>query len=252
MARRRHHDVAEEHALRSAEHVPGHDGLGLRALPRLDVLDAAKEDLDLHLVGRLPLTVRAADELLDDVPARGTRGDEVLVPALEVLPRAVGRDARDDRALGVEDVRALVVEPVLAEVRQARALGELAAEASGIIVANVTPEDAANLKKELEQARMAMTRGGFTLYVDCMPIGAPAKLASSFFEKANAAIEEVHKVPDYRLVDYGKGAPLFAASVLEQVLESGKDVILDTRTPEGAIVLEALASKASLVVRGLR
>lgn len=130
--------------------------------------------------------------------------------------------------------------------------GASTAEASGIIVANVTPEDAANLKKELEQARMAMTRGGFTLYVDCMPIGAPAKLASSFFEKANAAIEEVHKVPDYRLVDYGKGAPLFAASVLEQVLESGKDVILDTRTPEGAIVLEALASKASLVVRGLR
>lgn len=130
--------------------------------------------------------------------------------------------------------------------------GAAKAEASGIIVANVTPEDAASLKKELEQARMAMTRGGFTLYVDCMPIGAPAKLASSFFEKANAAIDEVHKVPDYRLVDYGKGAPLFAASVLEQVLESGKDVILDTRTPEGAIVLEALASKASLVVRGLR
>lgn len=95
-------------------------------------------------------------------------------------------------------------------------------------------------------------RRGFTLYVDCMPIGREAKVLSTFFEKANQAIEAVHQVPDYRLVDYGKGAPLFAASVLEQVVESGKDVILDTRTPEGAIVLEALASKAAFVVRGLR
>lgn len=95
-------------------------------------------------------------------------------------------------------------------------------------------------------------RKGFTLYVDCMPIGAEAKVLSSFFAKANEEVEKLHKVPDYRLVDYGKGAPLFAACVLEQVEASGKDVILDTRTPEGTVCLEALASKASLVVRGLR
>lgn len=123
------------------------------------------------------------------------------------------------------------------------------------VEASITAEDAASLKTELEEARDAVCGGackGFTLYVDCMPIGKPAKLVSSFFEKANKDVEEVHKVPDYRLVDYGKGAPLFAASVLEQVQASGKDVIVDTRTPEGAIVLEALASKASFVVRGLR
>lgn len=107
-------------------------------------------------------------------------------------------------------------------------------------------------KEELEATIRELTREGFTLYVDCMPIGAPAKLVSSFFAKANADIEEVHKVPDYRLVDYGRGSPLFAASVLEQVLAYGGDVIVDTRTPEGAIVLESLAAKASLVVRGLR
>lgn len=93
---------------------------------------------------------------------------------------------------------------------------------------------------------------GFGLYVDCFPIGAPASMLAPFIAKANEDVEKVHGVPDYRLVDYGKGAPLFAASVLEQVLESGKDIILDTRTPEGAVVLEALTSKASFVVRGLR
>lgn len=146
------------------------------------------------------------------------------------------------------------------------------AEASGhvTITTNVTPEEAANLRAELEQVKEATSapaqvanvtvvngviesiREGFTLYVDCMPIGAPAKLASSFYEKANADVEQLHKVPDYRLVDYGRGAPLFAASVLEQVLESGKDVIVDTRTPEGSIVLESLAARAAFVVRGLR
>lgn len=132
------------------------------------------------------------------------------------------------------------------------------AEASGVIVDQYeTKEYSAVVIETPGVVKTIFTPKGFTLYVDCMPLGSDAngreaKLASSFFEKANADIESVHKVPDYRLVDYGKGAPLFAASVLEQVQASGKDVIVDTRTPEGTVCLEALQSKAAFVVRGLR
>ncbi len=92
---------------------------------------------------------------------------------------------------------------------------------------------------------------GFTLYVDCVPIGRPAKSAASLIEKAQERIAKEHGVPDYRLVDYGKGVPFFVAFVDEQV-DGTFDLALDTRTPEGAVLLETLAAKASLVVRGFR
>lgn len=146
-------------------------------------------------------------------------------------------------------------DPVAADVHASE--GQDVATASGVIehvtvVANITAEEAGALKEELEATRSAVCGGSFTLYVDCLPIGKAAKLVSSFFEKANQDVDGVYGVPDYRLVDYGKGTPLFASSVIEQALAYGGDVVVDTRTPEGSVVVEGLASKAKLVVRGFR
>lgn len=92
---------------------------------------------------------------------------------------------------------------------------------------------------------------GFTLYVDCIPIGKPAKAAARLIEKAQDRMLEVHGVPDYRLIDFGKGVPFFISFVDEQV-DGTFDLALDTRTPEGAVLLETLMAKAAFVVRGLR
>lgn len=92
---------------------------------------------------------------------------------------------------------------------------------------------------------------GFTLYVDCIPIGKPAKAAARLIEKAQDRIHKELGVADYRLIDFGKGVPPFIAFVDEQV-DGTFDLALDTRTPEGAVLLETLMAKAAFVVRGLR
>lgn len=114
--------------------------------------------------------------------------------------------------------------------------------------------DVSDVKKQLEDAVDAAIdarREGFTLYVDCIPIGRPAKSASGLIEKAQERMLKEHGVPDYRLIDYGKGVPFFIAFVDEQV-DGSFDLVLDTRSPEGAVLLETLRAKASFVVQGLR
>lgn len=92
---------------------------------------------------------------------------------------------------------------------------------------------------------------GFTLYVDCIPIGKAAKAASGLIAAAQERIAKELGAADYRLIDFGKGVPAFIAFVDEQV-DGSFDLALDTRTPEGAILLETLSAKASFVVRGFR
>lgn len=92
---------------------------------------------------------------------------------------------------------------------------------------------------------------GFTLYVDCIPLGRLVKSASGLIAKAQDRMFTELGVADYRLVDFGKGAPPFIAFVDEQV-DGTFDLALDTRTPEGALLLETLSAKASFVVRGFR
>jgi len=128
--------------------------------------------------------------------------------------------------------------------------GADSAQASGIVV---TTE-----KKELEDTIAATTRAGFTLYVDCMPIGRPAKVAAGLIAKAQERMlvdgppdAAGQPVPDYRLVDYGKGTPAFISFVLDQV-DGTFDIVLDTRSPEGSVLLEPLMAKAGFVVRGFR
>ena len=131
--------------------------------------------------------------------------------------------------------------------------GAVQATASGSVTMPPSVE-----KQELEKTIEATTRAGFTLYVDCIPIGRAARVAASLFAKAQERMAvdgprdaAGQPVPDYRLIDYGKGAPAFVSFVLDQV-DGSFDIALDTRSPEGALVLEPLMSRASFVVRGFR
>ena len=125
----------------------------------------------------------------------------------------------------------------------------------------ITPE-----KKELEETIAATVvppecmpqREGFTLYVDCLPIGRPVKTLAPIIEKAQQRIFDQgprdragNAVSDYRLIGFGEGVPPFIAYVCEQI-DGSQDLVLDTRTPEGAVLLESLMARAAFVVRGLR
>lgn len=91
-----------------------------------------------------------------------------------------------------------------------------------------------------------------TLYIDCYPVGASVVQAESFFDVVRMRVQEKHGVPDYRLIDF-KGAGIFAATLgdVVDVMPVG-DVVLDTRTPEGALAKSVLVFRAAHVVQGLR
>jgi hypothetical protein len=91
-----------------------------------------------------------------------------------------------------------------------------------------------------------------TLYLDCYPVGSVATQAEALFLVTQANITKSHNVPDYRLIDF-KGAGIFAATLGEVVdRHAWGDVVLDTRTPEGAIAKSVLVFRAERVVQGLR
>lgn len=101
---------------------------------------------------------------------------------------------------------------------------------------------------------------GFTLFVDGIPtkgVSGP-RPAAELIEKAQARMsidgpqdKDGNRTCDYRLVDFGKGAPFLVQFVLEQV-DGTFDIALDTRTPEGAILLEPLSAQAARIFRGFR
>lgn len=109
--------------------------------------------------------------------------------------------------------------------------------------------------KKTKAAAKPKAPEGYTLFVDCAPVTDNADVvdATSFFAKAKEKITTELGVSDYRLVDYGKGQGAFVAAVgffVDQEKVSG--IILDSRTPEGLLVLSDLTSKAANVVRGYR
>jgi hypothetical protein len=102
-------------------------------------------------------------------------------------------------------------------------------------------------------ADAGVAKCGFTLYVDCIPTKGPRTVdqASSLIANAQERIAKELGAADYRLIDFGKGVPALIAFVDEQV-DGTFDLTLDTRTPEGAVLLETLTAKAAFVVRGFR
>lgn len=128
----------------------------------------------------------------------------------------------------------------------AQSNGSDKAQASGVVE---------SMQKELEdtiKATTVDTAAGFTLYVDCLPLGRAPRTFSTFIEKAQTKILETQGVGDYRLIDFGKGAPLFIGFVAQEIAGFQGELFLDTRTPEGAVLLETVSGMAANVVRGIR
>lgn len=106
-----------------------------------------------------------------------------------------------------------------------------------------------------ETPQMKIQETKFTLYVNSYPLRVETLSQSTLVAEANKMIKDTIGVDDYRLCDYGKGPAvltnwareLLAAKAFGEV----KAITIDTRTPEGSVLLTTLEGLAGLVVRGV-
>ncbi len=89
---------------------------------------------------------------------------------------------------------------------------------------------------------------GFTLYLDCAPEGLPVCRAYNLYQRVNEEIQKTYGVSNFQLVKY-EGPGLFLVGFLKLFDESPRDIVVDTRTKEGLLVVDALRARASVVVR---
>lgn len=116
---------------------------------------------------------------------------------------------------------------------------------------------AESLASELADATAvdAAPARGFYLLIDCLPVrgalGNDMIHAADLIAQAHAHVRKECEVLDFRLVEYGKGAGMLAATmeVIVSELPDGSVVYLDSKTHEGSVVLQTLMSKASAVIR---
>lgn len=87
-----------------------------------------------------------------------------------------------------------------------------------------------------------------TLYLDCAPEGLGILRASDLYAEVNAGLEKTFSASNYRLIKY-EGPGLFVAGFMKLFDQNPQDIVVDTRTAEGLLVVEVLRARAGMVVR---
>lgn len=100
--------------------------------------------------------------------------------------------------------------------------------------------------------------GGFTLYVDCFPIGKASKMVERYIARAQDEIRKTtteagEPVADYRMLPFGQGGGVLAGCVLREILkENPEHLVIHTNTHEAHSILATLVAAAGAVVQGSR
>lgn len=125
------------------------------------------------------------------------------------------------------------------------------------------PADVAPTAEPVKRARKTAAAGaaaakipeGFTLYVNCLPVGENIARAEEMFRIANDTVcaafgkEKGQVIHDYREIPF-HGAGLFAAEVGRLVDGTPRDLTIDTSTAESQACLSTLSARAARVVVG--
>lgn len=100
--------------------------------------------------------------------------------------------------------------------------------------------------------------GSFVLMVGCIPMGPHPYVVMTFIDAmapARKLVEKTAGVPDYRMVEYGKGPGMLAATLRQQLAENplpaNTVVLLDMETAEGRDTLHVFEAAAGHVIRRL-
>lgn len=91
------------------------------------------------------------------------------------------------------------------------------------------------------------------LFIDCYPISAPSQpqLFAEFAAPILAKVAKETGVPDWRLVDYGKGAGHIARA-FATASDYPSAIMINSTDPTARVALEVLVPKARFVVTGVR
>jgi hypothetical protein len=93
---------------------------------------------------------------------------------------------------------------------------------------------------------------GFDLFINCQPKNYTGAYFTDVLRFVMPKVRELSGVPDYRMVDYGKGAGVLANTVRTYLLEHFDDaaIVVDARSPEGNACLGVLEELARSTTRG--
>lgn len=183
-----------------------------------------------------PAGIVAPNQILPpDAPSRFSTPEEI---AAANAPKKKGRPSKKDLA-----ERAAAVASGQPDPRQTNILG-----AEGQITVPHNPETGEVLD----------TSNGCTLkelYIDCIPTkGAPGgwALAEDIIGEIVNEVAEAHGVPDYGLIDFGKGKSGLAASLRQKLGELPQTVVVMSHTRGADIFVEICTPYAERIVRALR
>lgn len=93
-----------------------------------------------------------------------------------------------------------------------------------------------------------------TLYVDCVPVKGNSNftVGEDIIASLAEAAAKAANVPDWRLIEYGKGKGAMAAILRERITSMPDTVVITSSTPGSDVLLEVLSPHARVIVRGLR
>lgn len=110
------------------------------------------------------------------------------------------------------------------------------------------------LSDEFTEQQFASTHLIDTLYIDCMPLTSDEPVVPSYklIVPAGQTVADDQGVLSALLIDYGKGGPMLACQVLDNLRRNPvKYVYLESRSAEGKAVSMALMGVARVVVKGM-
>ncbi len=107
-------------------------------------------------------------------------------------------------------------------------------------------------KEEGERAFAKVGKPIAILFIDCIPQGLGSFVDfATIVTDAHQKVREALKVADYRYVEFGKGSGALMGCVAQAVAAmKDANVLIDSRTPEAALCLNALVACSGAVVRG--
>lgn len=98
------------------------------------------------------------------------------------------------------------------------------------------------------------TKKGFTLCVNCVPMGTKVVDAMDYIRAAEAIVRQEFNVLDWAMIEYGKGGgslrTAVAAAIDQTPITNSALVVIDTRVPAGRETLSVFLERAGTVIRG--
>ena len=95
---------------------------------------------------------------------------------------------------------------------------------------------------------------GFTLCVNCVPVGSKVVDAMDYIRAAEATVRQELSVLDWAMVEFGKGGgslrTAVAAAIEATPISNSALVVIDTRLPQGREALSVFLERAATVIRG--